>query len=257
MIYGFIGTGTITEAIVSGMIKAALPDAEVVVSPRNAEVAARLKQRHPSLEIGRSNQAVVDAADILILAVRPQIVEDVLAALSIPQHKKLLSLVAGTSHEKLSLWTGHLQDTITRAVPLPFVATCDGVTAVYPPDADAELLFNALGSAVVCETQHEFDLLAVATALMGTYFGILERASDWLQGQGLPQPAAREFLANLFASLGKVAMAEKQTDFGQFRAEFSTKGGLNEQVFADFEAQGGSQALQQALGRVLQRVAKR
>lgn len=254
MIYGFIGAGTITEAIVTGMMASPLPIAKVVLSPRNAEIARSLADRFDGVEVAASNQAVVDASDVLVLAVRLQVAEEVLRNLSIPEGKKIVSVVAATSHEKLAAWTGRPADTIVRAIPLPFVAERDGVTAVYPPDAEAEKLFNALGKAVACATKHEFDLLAAASSTMGTYFGILERMTEWLVDQGMDEGKARSYLTPLFGSLAHVASRSSETRFAQLRQEFSTRGGLNEQVFSDFESGGGSIALSQALDRVLERI---
>lgn len=252
MTYGFIGTGTISEAIITGMMKSPLAGEDILVSPRSPAMAQSLAVRFPNVRVARNNQEVVNGAEILILAVRPQIAEEVLTVLSIPRERKLISLIAATSHARLADWTGHEARTIVRAIPLPFVAEREGVTAMFPPDQEAEKLFNAVGSAAVCNSQDEFDLFAVTTALMGTYFGLLERLSDWLKAKGMTEMQAREALAPLFSSLSRVAQGSNAS-FAELRAAHSTKGGLNEQVFADFEAMGGSAALFKALDRVLVR----
>lgn len=254
MIYGFIGTGTITEAIIVGMMNSRLSAAKVVVSPRGHAVARSLAGRFANVTVAQSNQAVVDAADILILAMRPQVAEEVLTALAIPRGKKLISLIAATSRARLAQWTGHEADVIVRAIPLPFVAAGEGVTPILPADAVAQDLFDAMGKAVVCTTQEEFDLFAVSTALMGTYFGMLERVAGWLTAQGLTQAQAREAIVPMFGSLTRMAAAAPQLSFRQLREGHSTPGGLNEQVFSDFEAKGGSDALLKALDRVLVRI---
>ncbi|QFI69196.1 Pyrroline-5-carboxylate reductase [Sinorhizobium alkalisoli] len=143
---------------------------------------------------------------------------------------------------------------LTQAIPLPFVADCEGVTAIYPPNAEIAAIFDALGSAVECETKDEYDLLAVASALIGTYFGIRERATGWLTEKGIAREKARAYLAPLFSSLAQKAAAADQTALDALRREFSTPGGLNEQVFEDFNRDGGSRALTDALERVLVRV---
>lgn len=253
MTYGFIGTGTITEAIVMGMMNSRLAKEDVIVSPRSHAVARALAERFTNVKVAQSNQHVIDAADIVILAVRPQVAEEVLTSLSFPPAKKLISLIAATSHARLANWTGHEAGAIVRAIPLPFVATGEGVTPILPADPVAEELFGALGKAVVCETQQEFDLFAVSTALMGTYFGMLERIADWMVANGLPRDKARDALVPMFRSLAQVAIASPRLSFEELRECHSTKGGLNEQVFADFEAKGGSDALLSALDRVLVR----
>jgi pyrroline-5-carboxylate reductase len=100
----------------------------------------------------------------LVLAVRPQVAEEVLRELSIPEARCVISLVAATSHEKLATWTGLKTTNFVRAVPLPFVAFRGGVTAIFPPDPQVERLFDAIGKAVPCEPKDEFDPLAALTA---------------------------------------------------------------------------------------------
>jgi len=91
---GFIGAGTITAHMVRGLQGSALADWPVVLSPRNVETAAALATL-PGVTVAASNQAVVEACDIVILAVRPQIAEDVLSDLRIAPDQLVISLIAG------------------------------------------------------------------------------------------------------------------------------------------------------------------
>lgn len=250
---GFVGTGAITEAMVTGIVGSGLEVAEIVISPRNAEIAARLASRFPAVRIAADNQEVVDAGDVLFLAVRPQVAEEVITALSFREGQTIVSVIAATDRSKLLTWIGE-DVQLTQAIPLPFVADRQGVTAIFPPNAEIAAIFDALGSAVECETKDEYDLLAVASALMGTYFGILDRAAGWLAEKGMAKAKARAYLAPLFASLAQRAAKADQTALDALRREFSTPGGLNEQVFEDFDRGGGSRVLTDALERVLARV---
>ncbi len=93
--------------------------------------------------------------------------------------------------------------------------------------------------------------MAVGSALMGTYFGILEIAVDWQTRHG---PAANDGADRRdFASLGGVA-SDSPLDLAALREGFSTKGGLNEQVFRVFTEQNGAAALTTALDQVAARV---
>lgn len=249
---GFIGAGTMTAAMVEGLCAGGQFGFEVLLSPRGAVVAADFARRFPEVTVAASNQMVVDGCDLVVLAIRPQVAEEVVRDLAFRPDQKVLSLIAATRIEWVRDWIG-LDLPITRAIPLPFVANRKGVTPIYPPDREIAGLFATLGSAVECQTIQEFDLLAVGSALMGSYFGILETAQDWLVEQGLPEPAARAYLAGLFANLGGVAESGG-TAFADLRQEYSTKGGLNEQIFRVFGEEGGARALQTALAQVLARV---
>ena len=72
---------------------------------------------------------------------------------------------------------------------------------------------------------------------MGSYFGLLETAQGWLVDQGLPDASARSYMAGLFANLGRVAEGSAK-GFAALRDEYSTRGGLNEQVFRVFQEEG-------------------
>jgi pyrroline-5-carboxylate reductase len=250
---GFVGTGTITEAMVTGMLGSTLEIGGIVVSPRNGEIAARLAAASNLVRIAADNQAVVDQSDMVFLAIRPQIAEEVVTALRFRPGQSVVSVIAATDRAKLGAWIDQRVE-ITQAIPLPFVADRGGVTAILPPNREVAAIFAALGSAVECETREEYDLLAAATALMGSYFGILERTTGWLAQQGMPADKARAFVAPLFLSLAETAVRHGEMPLEALRQEFSTKGGLNEQVFEDFERNGGTTALTAALDRVLVRI---
>lgn len=243
---GFIGTGVIAAAMVEGL------GGDAVLSPRGAGVAADLARRFPGVTVADSNQAVVDQCDLVVLAIRPQVAEEVVRSLRFRSGQKVLSLVAATPIETIRAWT-RPDLTITRAIPLPFVAERRCVTPVFPPDPEVMALFDRLGQAVGCLTPHEFDLLAVGSALMGSYFGLLSTAQDWLVREGLPEASARSYLAGLFANLGRVAEARPES-FDRLRDEHSTRGGLNEQMFRVLAETGGTEALRRALDAVLKRV---
>lgn len=251
---GFIGTGVITDAMVRGLLvdPAAVP--RVMVSRRSAVISARLAAEFPRVLVSDDNQTIVDGCDTIVLAIRPQIAEEVVRPLVFRGGQKVISVVAATGRSDLLDWIGadvHL----TQAIPLPFVARRNGVTAVFPPDVETAAVFNVLGDAVECETKEEYDLLAAASALMATYFGIMHHATAWLTDKGLPEEKGRAYLTALFSALSETAVcANKDVDFIGLSREFATRGGLNEQVFEDFERNGGSKSLSLALDKVLARI---
>ena len=250
---GFVGTGAITEAMVRGLLTEPAYASEIYVSPRNAEVAARLDAEYHAVCVAVDNQDVVNRSDILILAIRPQIAEEIVSGLVFKDGQSVISVIAATEHRRLRNWiTADVK--IVQAIPLPFVADRQGVTAIYPADTEVAALFDVLGTAVQCGSKREYDLLAAASAMMSTYFGIMELATDWLTAQGLDRAKGQAYIAPLFASLAQRALRPDVTSFATLSTEFATTGGLNEQVLSDFETKGGREALAMALQRVLARI---
>jgi pyrroline-5-carboxylate reductase len=250
---GFVGTGAISEAMVRGLLAEPAFASQVYLSPRNPDTAGRLASEFHAVAVASDNQTVVDRSDIVVLAIRPQIAREVVGDLVFRDGQSVISLVAATERQTLLDWIGadvHL----VQAIPLPFVAGRQGVTAIYPPDTSVAALFDTLGSAVQCASRKEYDLLAAVSALMSTYFGVMEITTAWLEENGLEKSKAKAYLTSLFESLARRASENSGEDFFDLSREFATKGGLNEQVLTDFETMGGRFALHTALDRVLARI---
>ncbi|MFZ5710070.1 MAG: pyrroline-5-carboxylate reductase [Pseudomonadota bacterium] len=250
---GFIGTGTITAAIVRGLKASDARDWPVVLSPRSADIARSLAAL-PGVAVAESNEAAIEGAETVVLAVRPQVAEAVLRPLRIRHEQQVVSLIAATPARLISEWTGARQ--VCRAIPLPFVEARRDVTPVFPPHPPAMRLFDALGTALPVEDQASFDLYAALSALMGSYFQVLETASAWAEAHGLPPGDARAYLTGLFDNLGRVARKSPRS-LSELRSEHSTAGGLNEQAAAEFVRHGGAEALAGALEGVLRRICGR
>lgn len=205
------------------------------------------------MKIAKDNQDVVDRSDMVFLAIRPQIAEEVVRALSFTDGQMVVSVVAATERQALIDWVG-ANVRLVQAIPLPFVAARQGVTAIYPPDDSVAALFDTLGTAVQCQSRKEYDLLAAASSMMSTYFGIMETVAGWLEGNGLERAKGHAYIAPLFASLAQKASGPSAEPFSTLSREFATRGGLNEQVLSDFGRKGGIAALTAALDGVLARI---
>lgn len=250
---GFIGTGAITEAIVTGLLASDFAVEEMLVSERNRAVSARLARASDRVRVFTDNQDIVDGADLVILAIRPQDAQAVISALRFGEGQRLCSLVATVPAETLRDWIGTRVD-IFRSIPLPSVAERRGVTALFPDDPVGEEIFASLGEVVSARSLDEFDAFAVASALMGTYFGLLETATDWMCSTGLDRDSAKSYLDGVFLGLAQRSVSAGADSYAELRADHSTPGGLNEQMFDVFSSSGGSDALASALESVAHRV---
>ena len=76
---GFIGTGVISDAMIRGLLSTGDAVSEIIVSRRGREFSQKLATEFDTVRVEDDNQAIMDAADIVFLAVRPQIAEQVLS----------------------------------------------------------------------------------------------------------------------------------------------------------------------------------
>jgi pyrroline-5-carboxylate reductase len=252
---GFIGTGVITEAIVTGLLASDFPVSQILVSLRGRETSTRLAASDDRIHICDDNQRIADSSDIIFLAVRPHIAEQVLTPLQFRPGSQVASLIAALPIEKLHQWIGP-SVTITRAIPLPAVAKMRGVTAIYPESKVLVELFSALGGAVTAATIEEFNAYAAASAMMGTYFGLLDATAHWLCRHAVDNDSAWAYLVPLFRGLAETAAQTTNKDFEDLRLGHTTPGGLNQQLFDVYAAEGGLTALTRGLDSVYERVVK-
>jgi pyrroline-5-carboxylate reductase len=250
---GFIGTGAITSAIVTGLNAAGIGTDTILVSPRNAETAASLAARFPSVRVAASNQAVLEGSDLVMLAVRPQVAGEVLSELKFRPDHHVMSLMAITPLHKLAALVAPATK-VTRAIPLPLVAERRGPTVIYPPDPVAAELFNRLGAAIEATSADQFDAFSTATATMAPYFAFADEIASWLTRHGVPSPDARTYVATVFQGLGNIAASTPEHSLSALSGEFATRGGTNEQVMAHLKEHGALSALSDALDAVLQRM---
>ena len=250
---GFIGTGAISDAVVRGLASSDYPVSEFIVSRRSDAVSRKLAADFENVRICDDNQAIIDQSDMIFLAVLPQIARDVLEPLDVPDDKKLVSLIATIPIAELKSWLG-TNAQYDRAIPLPSVEHHACVTAIYPGSDDVMALFDKLGGSVAAKTIDAFDGYAAGSALMGTYFTVLESAADWMVKQGSDAADARRYLAALFSGLAQNTAKSPDKSFAELVDGHSTPGGLNEQVAKTFVRENGASALHTALDEVFARI---
>jgi pyrroline-5-carboxylate reductase len=250
---GFIGTGAITAAMITGLSAGWADDDTILVSPRNATVATDLSNRFRHVEIAASNQAVLDDSDIVVLAVRPQLAREVLSELRFRGDHHIISLIATLSLEAVSgLVAPALK--ITRAVPLPSVAHRLGPTPVFPPDPIVMALFDRLGTAIPVESVSEFDVLCTVTATMASYFAFVDGISSWMIRHQVTDTKARRYVAGIYQGLARTAVMEPGQSFAALAGDHATRGGLNEQMLAHLTDRQVFASLSDGLDAVLHRI---
>ncbi|MGJ5816750.1 pyrroline-5-carboxylate reductase [Paludibaculum fermentans] len=252
MTLGFLGSGAITEAIVTGLSTPGGPCHPIRLSPRNAAVAAGLAARFENVSVCPTNQAVVDVCDTIVLAVRPQVTPKVLSELHFAPTHTVISLVAGFSAVRIAGLVAPAS-AISRAIPLPSVAQRRSPIAVYPPKSAAAGLFAPLGQVFGIETEAHLNALSTATSTMAAYFGFMGHIASWVAGKGIPEPQARQYIALLFSGLASTGLEESGQSPADLAVAHSTPGGLNEQLLRHLTEHGVFDTLNDALEAVHRR----
>jgi pyrroline-5-carboxylate reductase len=253
MTLGFIGTGQITSAIVTGMASSDGQFQAINVSPRNHQIAANLSHCFPSVSIASSNQAVLDSSDTVVVAVRPPIAREILSELRFRPDHRVISVVSGLSLKAVSGLVAPAAR-ITRAVPLPSTAKRIGPTTIYPPDPVVRDIFAALGTAIEVETEAEFDAICAATATVAAFYTFLDEIASWLSSHGIPEAKSRDYIARLFLAEISTASELPEEAFRSLAQAHTTAGGINEQFLRFLSERGLWASMREGLDAVLMRI---
>ena len=165
MTIGFIGVGGMAQAIIGGLLNAkTFAPAEIVVHSHREESYLPYAQAH-ELIAAKSNQAVAEASDLVVLAVTPNVAPAVLTEIKdkLTGDKTLISIVAGLSLADMATITGKDVPTL-RTLPNVNVEVGAGMTAVA---ANIALTGNRLTAAL-----RVFDTIGSTTALAEDQFGV-------------------------------------------------------------------------------------
>ena len=253
---GFIGTGNITTALVEGLCTAQDPPLSVLVSPRNAEKAARLAARFSQVEVAASNQAVIEGCDCIFLAVLPQIASPVLGELRFRPDQTVVCLIATKPIDEVRQLVAPAQN-VMRAVPLPPVARHLGPILLYPDNPRVFEILSQIGKPIAVPDERQLNFLWTLSALIAPFYALMEEMSQWTVAAGVDRQIAGTYIASMFHALSALAADAADGDFSDLLAEATTPGGLNEQALAEIRKQGGYKAFLKALDSVIVRFGER
>ncbi|MDP6968762.1 MAG: NAD(P)-binding domain-containing protein [Gammaproteobacteria bacterium] len=197
---GFIGTGHLASYTIAGLRRAG-DQRDIILSPRNAQKAAQLAAAY-QCQVVLSNQAVVDAADTVILAVRPPHALAVLSEITLRPGQKLVSVVAGVTLADLRAAVRGEAD-IYRSSIVSGAAYNTGPIPLYPADAELNRLLALLGEVVTCATEQHFDLALAPMCANGWIYPLVAALEQPMLAAGMPASKARSLVVQ--AILGTLA----------------------------------------------------
>ena len=240
----FIGGGNMTQAILGGLIASGQAAHDCfVIEPAEA---ARTKLAEHKV----SSSSVWDAraldADIILLAVKPQIMRVAIAPLvSTLGHQLVISIAAGVRAADLSRWLGGGQlayERVVRAMPNTPALVHAGITGLYAmPTVTpaerlmAEKLLASVGKTVWFENETALDAVTAVSGSGPAYvFYFMEALEEAAIELGFNAEAARLFALETFA--GSVKLARESVEApARLRANVTSKRGTTEAAIETFD----------------------
>lgn len=235
-VIGFIGAGNMARSMASGLIANDWPKNNILLSdPDGAQRQGA--QQALGVEIVEENASVVDRANILILAVKPQMLADVVAEITGPLAEKnplIISIAAGIQTSDLARWMGR-QAPVVRVMPNTPALIGSGACGLFANEhttreqrEQAETIMRAIGVTVWVKDEALLDIITALSGSGPAYFLlVMEVMESAAIKAGLDQKSAR--LLTLETALGAAKMAlESSEDPAKLRHHVTSPGGTTE-----------------------------
>lgn len=217
---GFLGTGEITAAMVRGLKG---QGHRILVSPRNATVAATLAAELPEVTSAPNDQ-VVAGSDVVFLCLLARVAEQVLPNLPFRAGQTVISVMVDAPLAKLRQLCAPATD-IVLTIPLPPIAQGGCPLPVFPASPVLQTLFGDRNLILPQPSEPALNAHLAASALCSPILDQLLSATDWLASHTGNPAAAEAYIAAMIRAYLPERAAEG--DLATALQKLSTEGGLN------------------------------
>ncbi|MGB0458406.1 MAG: pyrroline-5-carboxylate reductase [Porticoccaceae bacterium] len=256
----FIGGGNMASCLIGGMLANGFSSQDITVSEPNEESRKRVASTHGVLTTA-DNNAAVSQADIVVLAVKPQIMAAVAQPLScaLSHGPIIVSIAAGIPVNALQNWLGQSLK-IVRAMPNTPAMVQSGATGLFASQSLSkdqqsviESIFSAVGYA--CWVDEE-SLIDAVTAVSGSgpayFFLIYEAMVKVAQEMGLDGQTSSQLTLHTALGAARLALASDQTP-DQLRKQVTSPGGTTQAAIESFQEQDLEAIFRTAMNSALER----
>lgn len=252
---GFIGAGNMANNLIHGLIKAGMSTDRIIAS--DTATAQLEKISALGIHTTPNNVNLVSTADIVVLALKPQVMPQACRQISssIQRHRPLVvSIAAGLPIHSIQAWLGTDTLPVIRVMPNTPALVGQGMSALYTSTdittaqrQSAEYIFNAAGETLWLKNEQEMD---VVTAVSGSgpayYFLLMEAMTRAATKQGLDHERAQQLV--LQTALGAATMASQSgIDPGELRNRVTSPGGTTEKAIHTFLQSGFIEIIEKAV----------
>lgn len=251
---GFIGGGNMAACLIKGLVTSGHDPARLWVSDINNEALAGLAD-NLKVNVTADNNEVVNSADVLVLAVKPQILAQVACEIAgnVKPGQLVVSIAAGISQTSLGNWLG-TDKAIVRCMPNTPALVLTGATALHanqnvsPEQRDlAETLMRAVGITLWLDDENDIDAVTAVSGSGPAYFFLLMEAMELAAVElGLNENVARLLVQQTALGAAKIALESAESP-AELRRRVTSPGGTTQAAITTFENGGFVQLVANAL----------
>ena len=243
-VIGFIGAGNMAYALIKGLLSDGFNAKNINVSDSNDELLIK-RQSELNITTYSDNVSLLDNSDIVIFAVKPQVLSMVCLELknnAKPNHL-FVSIVAGIRGNDINRWLGG-NFALVRTMPNTPALFQSGVTGLFANELvnsqQKELVTSILSSVGECFWVDEEKLIDAITAISGSgpayFFLLMQSITQAAIALGLDEKTANSL--SIQTSLGASLMATKSgKDPKTLRSEVTSPNGTTQAAIESFQDQ--------------------
>jgi pyrroline-5-carboxylate reductase len=241
----FIGGGNMARAIYRGLVESGFPAENIgVVDP--SEAAQSAARASGLIRIAESATDADLSADLIVLAVKPQITDIALSPLAhrVSSTATVLSIIAGINSASLANLLGLPNDgAVVRSMPNTPALVGEGMTGLFSNSDQrahgrilAERVMSAVGQCVWVSNESDLDLVTAISGSGPAYFFLfMESLADAAVELGMSPQTAHQL--SVQTALGAAKLAQASDDgLAKLRENVTSPGGTTEQAIESFEA---------------------
>lgn len=240
----FIGGGNMAGALISGLANKLTPGANIHVIDPNA---AALESLHKQFGVSTTQQCdqALSASDVIVLAVKPDKMREVLTALQpFLAGQLLLSIAAGIRIVDLSRWAKNHQ-ALVRAMPNTPALIGQGITGLVAMSGVskeqrevADQILRAVGATVWLEDENLIDAVTAVSGSGPAYvFYFIEAMQQASQELGLSTEQGIELAKATFVGASQLAVLSSEP-VALLRERVTSKGGTTYAALTSMEESG-------------------
>ena len=252
---GFIGTGEITKAVVTGILSSSLNINKIYLSERNKKISKKLKSKSKKIVVIKNNQEIINKSSWVFLADTPVVGKKILHKYYFKSNQIIVSFISTIKMKQLKKII-KVKAKIVRAIPLPPISLKKGPVPIFPPNKKVKNFFNHLGTTVEINKENSSLNFWSTSGMMAPFYELLSSMSKWLVKRGVKKDDAQKYITSLFVALSEDAVVKSKKDLKFLVKESQTPGGLNEQGVKELKKLGFYRSIQKTLNSILKRLKK-
>ena len=234
----FIGAGNMARSLIAGFTKNNSTEYNIRISDPDPDQLKGIQEHWPSVTAFADNNEAIEGADIVILAVKPQLMQLVCEPIQdiiYMENPLIISIAAGITSSNISLWLKHSEAAIVRCMPNTPALVQSGMTGLFAnafvseeQTNSAESILKAVGSTLWLNDESSLDAVtAVSGSGPAYFFLIMESMQKAAQELGLSAEDSRLLVLQTALGASKLAL-ESDDDSALLRERVTSKGGTTE-----------------------------